>query len=174
MLTGWIQCCRYIACVEAEKAILSNILLNGGFTRNGQVIEGLDRLSPDDFFLRSHRRIFSHMREMSEQRIPIEFTFLTEVLFYREELEKVGGAGYIASLTEGIVSRRMSSASFIARYTVRGRMCKPWFTAMRLSSFHLASRIFHCVLFTICPPSSTPESRFLKFATSAPPRTKVC
>jgi replicative DNA helicase len=85
------------ASLDAERAILGAILLDSDVCN--QAIELLRR---DDFFLDSHRRIYSAMTALCEQRRPIDYVTLSELLRLSGEFEQVGGASYIASLIDGV------------------------------------------------------------------------
>jgi hypothetical protein len=98
---------------QAERSILGAILLDGGYGPDGKLIDGLDALRPDDMSLDAHRRLLSRMWEMIEQRIPVDIVALTETLICRNELDAFGGAGYLASLTDG-VPRRSSVRHYVS------------------------------------------------------------
>src|SRR3990172_6312075 len=83
--------------VEAERSILGAILLdNSAYSQAAQV------LKPDDFYLESHRRLFRRMVDLAERSRPIDLVTLSEELMRNSELEAVGGAGYVSSLTDGM------------------------------------------------------------------------
>jgi replicative DNA helicase len=88
------------ASAEAERAILGGILLD-----NRACNEAVERLSPEDFSLESHRRIYSRMREMAEASQPLDLVTLVEELTRTKEIESVGGIAYIASLLDGVPDR---------------------------------------------------------------------
>jgi len=81
----------------SEKAILGAILLEN------RIPEALAGLDPDDLFLSSHRKILSVMKTMAEEHEPIGIVFLKQRLMARKELDAVGGAGYLADLTTGVL-----------------------------------------------------------------------
>ena len=102
--------------VEAERSLLGAILLdNALYTDAGAA------LKPDDFFLDSHRRIYSRMLEMADTNRPIDLVTLSEELSRHKELEAIGGVAYLASLTDGTPRRssrtRPESRSHVPAHT---------------------------------------------------------
>jgi replicative DNA helicase len=83
--------------VESERSILGAILLDNALCN--QAIEMLRR---EEFFLDSHRRIYTKMISLAERALPIDFVTLTDELRRAGEFEQVGGATYIASLIDGV------------------------------------------------------------------------
>ena len=92
---------------EAERSILGAILLDNTLQN-----EALSTLKSDHFFLDAHRRIYARICDLSESNRPIDIVTLTEELLRYKELEAVGGAGYLASLTDG-VPRRSSLEHYV-------------------------------------------------------------
>jgi replicative DNA helicase len=86
--------------VEAERSILGAILLD-----NHSYNEAAEKLSSEDFFLDSHRRIYSRMAELIDAQRAVDIVTLAEELARRKEVEAVGGVAYLASLTEGLPRR---------------------------------------------------------------------
>jgi replicative DNA helicase len=83
--------------LEAERALLGSILLD-----NGVLNQALEVIDKNDFFSDSHRTIFEKMLLLSEKSRTIDLVTLSEDLSREGLLEKVGGAGYLAALTDGI------------------------------------------------------------------------
>jgi replicative DNA helicase len=92
---------------EAERSILGAILLDNNLQN-----EALSTLKSEHFFLDAHRRIYQRIAELSETNRPIDIVTLTEELLRYKELDAVGGAGYLASLTDG-VPRRSSLEHYV-------------------------------------------------------------
>src|SRR5205085_8939280 len=88
------------ASIEAERSILGAILLDP-FCYN----EAAESLKGDDFFLDSHRRIYTRMVELTEQARSIDLITLADALGRNKELEAIGGVAYLSSLTEGVPRR---------------------------------------------------------------------
>lgn len=80
--------------IEAEKAVLGSILLN-----NEAFYEAASVIRADDFSLDSNRRLFARMADVSEAGKPIEFLSIANGW---KDLEAIGGALYVASLTDGL------------------------------------------------------------------------
>jgi replicative DNA helicase len=83
--------------LEAERSILGAILLD-----DTAVLSVIDNLKPQDFYLESHRRIFEKMLDLANNSQPIDLVTLKEELQRANEVESVGGAAYLASLTDGL------------------------------------------------------------------------
>jgi NACalpha-BTF3-like transcription factor len=92
---------------ECEKSILGAVLLD-----NSIASEALITLKSEHFFLDAHRRIYQRLADLAEQGRPLDIVSLTECLMSHKELEAVGGAGYLASLTDG-VPRRSSLEHYV-------------------------------------------------------------
>ncbi|MFT4112397.1 replicative DNA helicase [Silvibacterium sp.] len=95
-----------IYCEDSEKAILGGIMLE-----SEAYDVAAEQLTADDFALDSHRRIFACMSGLTSLGQPIDLVTLTEALNAKSELSVVGGASYLASLTEGL-PRRLNIASY--------------------------------------------------------------
>ncbi|MEE2839727.1 MAG: replicative DNA helicase [Acidobacteriota bacterium] len=93
---------------EAERAVLGAVLLdNALFDQTSEI------LIPGDFYLESHRCIFSTMERLSSDSRVIDSLTLREELKKDNTLEAVGGVTYIASLLDGVP--RVSSVDHYAR-----------------------------------------------------------
>ena len=93
---------------ETERSILGCILLD-----NELQDEALSGLKSDHFFMDAHRRIFQRIADLAQMGQPIDIVTLTNRLIATKELEAVGGAGYLSSLTDG-VPRRASLSHYVA------------------------------------------------------------
>ena len=83
--------------MEAERSILGAILLD-----DKAVLTVFETLRSQDFYLESHRRVFEKMIQLMNNSHPIDIVTLKEELQRASELESVGGAAYLASLTDGL------------------------------------------------------------------------
>jgi replicative DNA helicase len=93
---------------EAERAVLGAVLLdNALFDQTSEV------LTTGDFYLESHRSIFSSMERLSSDSRVIDSLTLREELQKDNTLEAVGGVAYVASLLDGVP--RVSSVEHYAR-----------------------------------------------------------
>src|SRR5262245_54146873 len=83
--------------LDAEQSVLGGILLD-----NGALDRVIELIGPEDFYREAHRKIFRAMVHLSERSEPADLVTLSETLRARSELEVVGGAGYLAELTERV------------------------------------------------------------------------
>lgn len=86
--------------ISAESAILGSVLLGNDLWPQAGV------LAESAFGLDAHRMIFRAMRDLVDSGRPIDEVLLAEELNRRGELERIGGAAYLTSLTDGVVIRR--------------------------------------------------------------------
>ncbi len=83
--------------LDAERALLGSILLDNSALNHAQEI-----LITDDFYSQAHRLAFEKMGELSEKGRVIDLVTLSEELAKAGLLEKSGGAGYLAALSDGV------------------------------------------------------------------------
>lgn len=83
--------------IDAEQTILGAILMD-----NSAWSEVAEKLTPADFALDSHQRIYQRMTDLSEAQRPIDIVTLADELAKAKELESIGGRAYLASLSEGL------------------------------------------------------------------------
>jgi replicative DNA helicase len=88
--------------IHAEKTIIGAVLND-----NNAFLQAAERLTPDDFFLDSHKRIFLRMSELMNKNQAVDFVTLSNELALHKESEYIGGISYLASLTEGLPMRPM-------------------------------------------------------------------
>src|SRR5271170_7228883 len=86
--------------MEAERSILGAILLD-----NSLYDQAAEHLTPDDFSLDGHRRVYSRMRDLQESGRPVDMITLVEELDRRKEVEAIGGVAYLSSLIDGVPDR---------------------------------------------------------------------
>lgn len=96
--------------LEAERVLLGSILLD-----NEAFNVATGSVGRDDFFSDAHRVIFGKMEELSTKSRTIDLVTLSEEISKEGLLEKVGGAAYLASLTDGVPIGNYSSVSEYAR-----------------------------------------------------------
>jgi replicative DNA helicase len=84
--------------VEAEKAILGSMILDPGCIRD------MDNISESDFFAIPHQKIFKTLKILFEKNILVDLIALNNELEKNGDLKTCGGAGYIASLTNSILT----------------------------------------------------------------------
>lgn len=82
---------------EAERAVLGAILLeNPAYNAAAEIIKN------EDFLLERNRIIFHHIQKLIDEKGAVDLQILRNSLADSKELEKVGGAVYLASLVDGI------------------------------------------------------------------------
>jgi replicative DNA helicase len=85
--------------VEAEQAVLGGIFLNP---------EVLDEVSgliiADDFYMPAHKIIYTTLRVLSDKSAPVDLVSTAAYLKDQGLLEEAGGAVYLASLAQSILS----------------------------------------------------------------------
>ncbi|MGA3056709.1 MAG: replicative DNA helicase [Candidatus Limnocylindrales bacterium] len=79
--------------LDSEQAVLGSILID-----RDAIIEIADFLHADDFYRQAHGRIYAVMLELFERREPIDVVTVAEALERANELEGIGGAGYLSQL----------------------------------------------------------------------------
>lgn len=79
--------------VESEEAVLGSLLIDPD-----AVFEVAGFLRPEAFYRLQNRWIYEAMLTLYERREPLDFITLTEELRRREQLEELGGEGYVIGL----------------------------------------------------------------------------
>lgn len=105
---------------EAEKSVLGAILLDNE-TLNTAISAGIH---PRDFFLPSHTVIYRAMLALREQKRPIDTVTIYDFLEKEKLIERAGGPGYLAALTDGVpsVSNVQSYAQIVVDKSYRRRV----------------------------------------------------
>ncbi|MHB8655196.1 MAG: replicative DNA helicase [Terriglobia bacterium] len=96
--------------LEAERALLGSILLD-----NGAINLAVGMVNKDDFFSEANRLTFGKMTELSEKNRTIDLVTLSDELGKEGLLEKIGGASYLASLTDGVPVGNYSAVNQYSR-----------------------------------------------------------
>lgn len=81
--------------IEAEKAVLGTILI-----QDKSLLKVAELIEPTDFYKESHKIIFTAMVSLFEKNEPHDLITVTSLLSDQNKLEDVGGAGYLAALTD--------------------------------------------------------------------------
>ncbi len=89
--------------VEVEEAVLGALMLE----RDAYVTVA-DIIDTSSFYKEEHQKIFEAIKKLSGKEKPVDLLMVTQELKDREQLEEVGGPGYITQLT-----RRVASAAHI-------------------------------------------------------------
>lgn len=83
--------------IEAEQSVLGAILIDADAMHRVVSV-----LHPEYFYKDAHRLVFVAMLELAERGEPIDLVTLTEKLRTKSELERVGGASYLADLADSV------------------------------------------------------------------------
>lgn len=83
--------------LEAERSLLGCILISDKVFDKISII-----VDTEDFYDPAHKKIFSVIKEMSQRGDAIDYLTVTNVLKNKGLLESVGGASYIAMLSDSI------------------------------------------------------------------------
>jgi replicative DNA helicase len=84
---------------EAEMSVLGAMML-----QQAALETGTELLQPDDFHVPHHKSIYRTILELYEGNKSVDVLTVKEELARRGELEKSGGAAYIGTLVEGVIS----------------------------------------------------------------------
>lgn len=83
--------------LEAERAVLGAVLLNPDALNLAA-----DVVKAEHFYRDAHRRIWTHICQLSVQGAPYDLVSVNESLSRSGELDEVGGPVYIAALIDGV------------------------------------------------------------------------
>lgn len=92
---------------DAERALLATGILD-----NGKISELTEVIRAEDFFNPQNRTIYLAMMGLASAGKPVDLVTLTEELYRTKQVEQAGGAGYVASLTDGVA--RISNTKYYA------------------------------------------------------------
>lgn len=79
--------------IESEEAVLGSLLIDPD-----AIFEVANFLKPDAFYRVQNRWIYEAILALNGRREPLDFITLTEELRRREQLEEIGGEGYVIGL----------------------------------------------------------------------------
>lgn len=85
--------------VEAEQAVLGGLMLE-----NHRLEAVRELLTDRDFYRDDHRQIFRRMCALADEDQPLDVITLSEQLHQHDELERVGGMGYLTELASNTPS----------------------------------------------------------------------
>lgn len=83
--------------LEAEQAVLGAILLD-----NTAIHKALEVFDPDDFYRKSHQKIFDAMLELIDRGDAVDLLVLRDELERRRALDEIGGPAYLAALVDQV------------------------------------------------------------------------
>jgi replicative DNA helicase len=85
--------------IEAEQSVLGGVLIE-----NEAVHKVMEILTPEDFYRDAHRKIYDALIDLAERDEPADLITLTNELRKKEHLDSVGGASYVTSLIDSVVT----------------------------------------------------------------------
>lgn len=105
--------------INAEKSLLGAILLD-----DTSFPEILEIVKPQDFYEQKHAQIFQGMASLYEKSRPIDLLTITSELKANKSLKSIGGAPYLAELTNFVptASHAKAYADLIAKASTRRRL----------------------------------------------------
>ena len=118
--------------IEAEVSLLGSILIDD------DVITAIaDRIDSSDFYDRRHGTIHAAILKLYEQHKPIDLLTLSSALKDSEELESIGGSGYLTELTNAVPTAAHGEhyADIVAEKSMRRKLIKASEDIVKLS-FH--------------------------------------
>ena len=83
--------------LEAEQSVLGSLMID-----KNAIIKIADLVNEDDFYKNSHGKIYKTMLYLYEHHEPIDLLSLSNRLKETDEMEKVGGQSYLASLANAV------------------------------------------------------------------------
>lgn len=83
--------------IEAEQSVLGSLMID-----KDAIIKVADLIAPEDFYKDGHGKIFKAMIYLYENHEPIDILSLSNRLKEKEQLEQIGGHGYLASLANTV------------------------------------------------------------------------
>ena len=107
--------------IVAEKSLLGAVML-----KDSVMAEILTIIRPQDFYEKRHEIIFNAMMHLYDQHKPIDLLTLTSDLKAKKQLKSVGGAPYLAELSNFVpaASHAKAYADIIEKASVRRRLIK--------------------------------------------------
>ena len=108
---------------DAERALIGAILLDPS-APNATLKAALEEMNGGDLFVAEHRVIFSRLLALSESERPVDLLVLTDELTAAGEIDRAGGAGYIASLIDGVpnISNAIEYARIVRDKSLRRQL----------------------------------------------------
>jgi replicative DNA helicase len=85
--------------LDVERTVLGSMLIDESARDTA-----METLTRECFYASSHRDIFSCVRDMCYQDVPVDIVTLAEELRKHELLEKVGGEAYLSELVENVAT----------------------------------------------------------------------
>jgi len=105
--------------LEAERSVLGSILVD-----EEAIINVLESIEPDDFYVPAHKTIFEAMVQLFEGQKPIDVLTLSSFLKVKKNLKKIGGAAYLSDLVTSVptTAHVKEYADLIRRCAIRRKL----------------------------------------------------
>jgi replicative DNA helicase len=107
--------------IEVEEAVLGSLMLE----RDAYVTVA-DIIETRSFYKEEHQKIFEAIKSLSSKEKPVDLLMVTQELKDRNQLDEIGGPGYITQLTRRVASAahiefhaRIIAQKFIQRELIR-------------------------------------------------------
>ncbi|HEX6462635.1 MAG TPA: replicative DNA helicase [Candidatus Saccharimonadales bacterium] len=107
--------------LEAEVSLLGAVLIDE------EILADIsDKLKAEDFYDKRHKSMFAAMLRLFEAHKPVDLLTLTEELKKKDELDLVGGPGYISELTNSVptAAHAETYADIVRQKALRRRLIK--------------------------------------------------
>ena len=85
--------------IEAEQSVIGAMLISKYAAQ-----KSIENLTNDLFYMDAHDKIFSVVRDLMEENIPIDITTVTSELDKKKLLKEIGGAQYLSELINSVPS----------------------------------------------------------------------
>lgn len=112
--------------LDAEQSVLGSLLIEPD-----SIHRVAKFLQPEDFYLEPHKLVYQAILDLDEAGEPVDLLTVTEYLRKKGDLDKIGGAAYVAALANAV-----PTADHIEHY---GRIVEE--KALLRNLIHLATRI---------------------------------
>lgn len=83
--------------LEAEQAVLGSMMID-----REAIYTVIESLTPEDFYKEAHQLIYRTIQSLEEKGEPVDMIMLTEELRRQNNLDRVGGIGYIAAVANTV------------------------------------------------------------------------
>jgi replicative DNA helicase len=107
--------------LEVEEAVLGALMLE-----RDAYITVADIIEASSFYKEEHQKIFEAIKDLSSKEKPVDLLMVTQELKDRDQLDEIGGPGYITQLTRRVASAahlefhaRIIAQKFIQRELIR-------------------------------------------------------
>lgn len=117
--------------VEAERALIA-----AGILDNDKIPVVSEHVAPEDFFVSQNRVIYLATTALAGSGKPVDLVTLTDYLQQSGDLERAGGIGYVASVTDGQMrAANIRTYADIVRESARRRKLIHLCDALQRSAF---------------------------------------